>query len=59
MPLFAKKETDPVCGMKVDPQTAKWRTEHDGTTYSFCSSGCKLRFEENPGKFLASGPTGM
>jgi Cu+-exporting ATPase len=59
MGLLSKKETDPVCGMKVDPQTATTKTEHEGKTYHFCSQGCKSRFDENPSKFLASGPTGM
>jgi YHS domain-containing protein len=57
--LFAKKATDPVCGMKVDPQSAKWKFDHEGTAYYFCGSGCMQRFQENPAKFLASGPTGM
>ncbi len=26
---------DPVCGMDVDPHTAKHRTEYDGRTYYF------------------------
>ena len=33
-------EKDPVCGMTVDPATAKWRHEHDHTTYHFCCAGC-------------------
>lgn len=59
MGLFGKKEKDPVCGMSVDPTTAKHTFEHQGTTYYFCGPGCKGRFAENPDKFLASGPTGM
>ncbi len=59
MGLFGKKETDPVCGMKVDPATAKFKHEHAGKTYYFCGPGCQARFAENPDKFLASGPTGM
>jgi Cu+-exporting ATPase len=37
--------TDPICGMKVDPQTAASQTESDGQTYYFCSPTCKERFE--------------
>jgi Cu+-exporting ATPase len=37
--------TDPVCGMKVDPQTAAGQAERDGQTYYFCSTACKERFE--------------
>ncbi|HEX4893085.1 MAG TPA: YHS domain-containing protein, partial [Hyphomicrobiaceae bacterium] len=28
---------DPVCGMTVDPATAKHSHTHEGTTYYFCS----------------------
>jgi Cu+-exporting ATPase len=37
--------TDPVCGMKIDPQTAAGRSERDGQTYYFCSPVCKERFK--------------
>ncbi|MEO5963228.1 MAG: YHS domain-containing protein, partial [Thermomonas sp.] len=37
--------TDPVCGMTVDPATAKGGSaEHAGTTYHFCSTGCHDKF---------------
>ena len=45
--------TDPVCGMKVDPHTAKHRATHEGRPYYFCSAGCKTKFEANPGQYLA------
>ncbi|MFC0387696.1 heavy metal translocating P-type ATPase [Muricoccus vinaceus] len=55
------KVTDPVCGMKVDPAVSKHRLEHAGTTYHFCSSGCRTKFEADPGKYLtpkvATAPT--
>ena len=35
---------DPVCGMTVDPATAKHSHEHAGTMYFFCSSGCRTKF---------------
>lgn len=44
---------DPVCGMDVDPTTAKHKTTHDGTTYYFCSAGCRTKFEGDPAKYLA------
>jgi Cu+-exporting ATPase len=46
---------DPVCGMTVDIGEARSRnlvSDHDGTTYFFCSKGCKLDFEEDPHKYL-------
>ena len=45
-------EKDPVCGMSVDPKTARVTSEHDGQTYYFCSPGCKQAFEAEPGKYL-------
>jgi Cu+-exporting ATPase len=44
---------DPVCGMSVDPKTADHRSEHEGTTYYFCSSGCKADFDKDPEKYTA------
>ena len=39
---------DPVCGMSVDPDTARGGSaEHDGQTYFFCSNGCRERFQKN------------
>ncbi len=32
---------DPVCGMAVDTQAAKYRTEYDGTTQYFCCARCQ------------------
>jgi len=45
--------TDPVCGMKVDPPTAKERLEHDGVTYYFCCDGCLELFRKDPARYLA------
>ena len=44
---------DPVCGMDVDPHTAKHRADHSGRTYYFCSARCRERFVADPAKFLA------
>jgi Cu+-exporting ATPase len=46
--------TDPVCGMSVDPQTAKHRLAHKGQDYFFCSGRCRERFEAEPEKFLVA-----
>ncbi|MFA5895665.1 MAG: NTP transferase domain-containing protein [Thermoplasmata archaeon] len=42
---------DVVCGMEVDPQTPLTAL-HAGTTYYFCSEGCRARFLESPDAFL-------
>jgi P-type Cu+ transporter len=44
---------DPVCGMKVDPATAKHRSSYRNQDYFFCSGRCRERFEAGPEKFLA------
>ncbi|WP_280975896.1 MULTISPECIES: heavy metal translocating P-type ATPase [unclassified Bradyrhizobium] len=43
---------DPVCGMKVNPATAKHRFSYKGQDYFFCSGRCRERFEAEPEKFL-------
>jgi RND family efflux transporter MFP subunit len=54
---------DPVCGMVVDPMTARAAnrvSEHKGRTYYFCADSCKRRFDANPAAFLAEpGKGGM
>ncbi len=46
-------EKDPVCGMTVDPATAKGSYEYNGQTYYFCSKGCVAKFQADPEKYLA------
>src|SRR6185437_4403039 len=45
--------TDPVCGMKVNPATARHSHVHDGVTYYFCCDGCRTKFAAAPAKYLA------
>ncbi len=45
---------DPVCGMTVDPHTAKHRHTHDGRPYYFCSGKCREKFIADPAKYLAA-----
>ena len=44
--------TDPVCKMRVDEKTAKYKSTHMGQTYYFCSAGCKGQFDKNPMKYM-------
>jgi Cu+-exporting ATPase len=55
MPVRAK-EKDPVCGMDVDPVTAKFRHEYKGKTYYFCCGGCQQKFATTPETYLAARP---
>ncbi|HUA33643.1 MAG TPA: heavy metal translocating P-type ATPase [Candidatus Binataceae bacterium] len=42
---------DPVCGMSVT-ENSKWSTESGGTTYYFCSEGCRNKFAADPARYL-------
>ena len=52
-------EVDPVCGMKVNPATAKFSHEHAGKNYFFCCAGCREKFTADPEKVLSSPPKKM
>ncbi|MCC7253815.1 MAG: heavy metal translocating P-type ATPase [Hyphomicrobium sp.] len=43
---------DPVCGMVVDPHTAKHQASHNGKPYYFCSARCREKFAANPAAYL-------
>ena len=43
---------DPVCGMTVDPKTAKHQHTHAGHTYYFCAARCREKFAADPQKYL-------
>ena len=45
---------DPVCGMTVDPATAKEQTDFSGTTYWFCSAGCREAFAKEPARYAGT-----
>jgi Cu+-exporting ATPase len=49
----AHKVKDPVCGMMVDPHSAKHRHAHHGRTYYFCNPRCREKFIAEPDKYLS------
>jgi Cu+-exporting ATPase len=54
----SRTETDPVCGMTVDPATAKHKTTHGGRSIYFCSAKCVAKFTASPETYLgATAPT--
>ena len=53
------KEKDPVCGMEVNPATARFKTLYNEKEYLFCCAGCLAKFQANPEKILASPPQAM
>jgi P-type Cu+ transporter len=46
-------ELDPVCGMTVNPSTAKGHAEYAGKTFYFCSSHCVTKFKQDPTNYVA------
>lgn len=42
------RDTDPVCGMSINPTSAAASTEHNGHTFHFCSTHCANQFRDNP-----------
>jgi Cu+-exporting ATPase len=47
-------ERDPVCGMNVNPATAKHIHDHGGKNFYFCCAPCVEKFEADPAKYLAA-----
>ena len=52
----ARTVVDPVCGMTVDPATARFKAELHGETYYFCSASCRDKFVAQPAKYLEPEP---
>lgn len=47
---------DPVCGMDVDPATAKHKADYEGAPYFFCSVGCREKFVAQPQRYMKQKP---
>jgi Cu+-exporting ATPase len=43
---------DPVCGMKVKKEDAKFTYVHNDKTYYFCNAECKDKFTTAPGNYI-------
>jgi xanthine dehydrogenase accessory factor len=43
---------DPVCGMTVRIDAAKYKSELDGKSVYFCCAGCKQTFDRQPDKYV-------
>ncbi|MGI9414563.1 MAG: heavy metal translocating P-type ATPase, partial [Hyphomicrobiales bacterium] len=48
----AEVARDPVCGMTVDPATAKHSHDHGGHSYVFCGEPCKDKFSAAPEDYI-------
>jgi YHS domain-containing protein len=49
---------DPVCGMTVNPAPARRTSEYQGTTFYFCSPGCKKAFDADPASYIGETDSG-
>ena len=45
-------EIDPVCKMRVLPETAVAKYDYNGKTYYFCAIGCKKKFDADPSAYV-------
>ncbi len=43
---------DPVCGMKIKKEDAKFTLVHNDKTYYFCTEECKDKFVKAPGNYI-------
>jgi xanthine dehydrogenase accessory factor len=48
-----REAVDPVCGMTVFVETAKYHAVHEGIEYWFCSSACLRAFQREPSSYAA------
>ena len=48
-----RKDVDPVCGMRVDPEKTVQTFDYKGLTNFFCAENCRKEFENQPQKYLA------
>jgi Cu+-exporting ATPase len=56
MAKSASSVKDPVCGMNVEPFTAKHKLDHSGKTYFFCCASCLEKFRARPDEYLGPRP---
>jgi len=51
LPKEKQEAKDPICGMTVDIETAKYRSELDSKSFYFCCAGCKQTFDKQPDRY--------
>jgi len=53
-PAVRIEAKDPICGMRVDSVTAKFRSDFSGQTVYFCCRHCKEMFDQDPERYRAT-----
>ena len=51
--LAAAPAKDPVCGMTVNPATAKYAWNYENKAYYFCAASCLENFKSDPKRYLS------
>jgi xanthine dehydrogenase accessory factor len=54
LPVLNAGAKDPVCGMSVNVDHARHKSEYEGKAFYFCCAGCKQAFEREPKRYLAA-----
>jgi xanthine dehydrogenase accessory factor len=50
LPLLTEEAENPICGMSVDVDAAKYKSEFQGHSFYFSRAGCKQTFDKQPDK---------
>src|SRR5271169_985992 len=51
LPVLKQEARDPICGMAVDVNNAKYKSELQGVSFYFCCAGCKQTFDKQPERY--------
>ncbi len=54
--VFNRDFRDPVCGMTVDPEHAKYHSEYCERVFFFCCAGCQQTFDQHPEIYAGEEP---
>ncbi len=57
LPVEKRQVKDPICGMTVGLDAAKYMSEFDGKWFYFCCAGCKQTFDTQPEKYVLASRT--
>jgi YHS domain-containing protein len=53
------KQTDPVCGLNIDPHRRPYSAVHAAHRYYFCSQDCLDRFHQDSERYARSAGKGL
>jgi len=46
------QDKDPICGMSINLEKAKYKSTYNGNIYGFCSTNCKDKFDKDPDPYV-------